>query len=1065
MFIVLTILGIVTLSIGAGYSLVRGVSAAADVCASGCTYSTIQDAINNTNPTLGSPLTTITVGPGTYHEVITINRTVTLVGGNVGVPGNSGARNPANESIIDALGVGPIAVTITAPNVMLNGFTIEGAHGSNTKPYAQSEGITGPSGVDGLQIVDNIIKDNYNGIFELGGTNLTIADNLIRDNSAAKFGGTCFGGAPYCNGIFVGAHFTTLAIQGNTIDESSPVAHFFDHFQRALSIDPSPQGTLHVDNNTILNSSTLGDVTGTFTNNTVSGDFGVRLIGSVDNFDIADNQFSKLFSNAIVTHVNNNANLTIVNNTVKQDIGDIQYLAGWVYNGNANATFDFDHLTGTTTIAENTMVYSGSNSTVSDPSVVGIRLRSHVTGTVDIDANDFDGGNVGGTQTSALELDSGAVLPTSTVNQNFFRDFTDGVNDLNTGSSTYTLGQQNCISGNSAYGYASTETGTNTVNAQHNWWGSALGPSATGPGAAILYGNPVTTPQVDASSFLTTAPLKACAGPVASNVQSNINPAPVNVPITVTAKLNTNSTSHAPVAAAYSTINGGAPTQITTTTSGTFGSSKIVDVSATLPGFTTLGSYTICVFGVDTYGEWGLQTQTKPGPLNCFSQVVNSANTTTTVTSSDNPSVYGESVTFTVTVASALGTPTGAVSLTDNGNPLAGPLTLNGSGVATFTTSALTVGTHPIVASYAGDSSGSPIFNASTSATLKQVVNLVSTTTGVTSAPNPSVSGQTVTFTVNVHAADSSALTGSVVLKDGATTLATVTLTNGSGTYSTSTLSVGTHNITAAYSGDATHDVSSGAATQTVNATPVVPTGSSNAYIRFVQSSEAYATSDIGIDGAVTFPNVAACTAQPYYPITSGKHTFTVQTPSGGKTVITESLTLTAGQYYTLAVVGNSAKSITPALLVFEDDNSVTLNQAKSRVYHLSDTLGPVIATSGSATLASNLTFGNATSYANQAPGTVGYSFQPTSGPALTDSINESANQVYSIFLMCNGQVTNGAATGVPVSLPQTGYGPQTWLTPVEANALLIAGALMLLIGLGGFGSYFAIARRRNLAL
>ncbi len=247
--------------------------------------------------------------------------------------------------------------------------------------------------------------------------------------------------------------------------------------------------------------------------------------------------------------------------------------------------------------------------------------------------------------------------------------------------------------------------------------------------------------------------------------------------------------------------------------------------------------------------------------------------------------------------------------------------------------------------------------------------------------------------------------------------------------------------------------------------TPAVPAGNNNAYIRFAQSSEAYSASDISIDGAVTFPNVAACTVQPYYPITAGKHTFTVASPSGGATVITQAVTLTAGQYYTLAVVGNSAKSVTPALIVFQDDNSVTPNQAKVRVYHLSDTLGAVQVNQGSTVIAPNLAFPGATGYTTQSAGSVTYSIQPSSGPAITDTLNESANQVYSIFLMCNGQATNAAATGVPVALPQTGYaGPATWLTPREVTILLLVGGIMLLLGLGGFGSYMVITRRRNMA-
>jgi hypothetical protein len=54
----------------------------------------------------------------------------------------------------------------------------------------------------------------------------------------------------------------------------------------------------------------------------------------------------------------------------------------------------------------------------------------------------------------------------------------------------------------------------------------------------------------------------------------------------------------------------------------------------------------------------------------------------------------------------------------------------------------------------------------------------------------------------------------------------------------------------------------------------------------------------------------------------------------------------------------------------------------------------------------------------------------------------------------------------VPVALPQTGYGSMPfWQNPIAARALLILGALLLLIGLGGFGSYLAFSRRRRLAI
>ena len=67
-------------------------------------------------------------------------------------------------------------------------------------------------------------------------------------------------------------------------------------------------------------------------------------------------------------------------------------------------------------------------------------------------------------------------------------------------------------------------------------------------------------------------------------------------------------------------------------------------------------------------------------------------------------------MTFTATVTSTAGTPTGTVQFKDGGTNLGSPQALNGSGVATFSTSSLTAGIHTITADYSGD----PNFIAST---------------------------------------------------------------------------------------------------------------------------------------------------------------------------------------------------------------------------------------------------------------------------------------------------------------------------------------------------------------
>jgi hypothetical protein len=99
-------------------------------------------------------------------------------------------------------------------------------------------------------------------------------------------------------------------------------------------------------------------------------------------------------------------------------------------------------------------------------------------------------------------------------------------------------------------------------------------------------------------------------------------------------------------------------------------------------------------------------------------QVIAPAATSTALVSSTNPALAGAAVTFTATVSSASGTPVGTVTFTDSVTTL-GTARLNAAGVASFTTSSLSTGTHSITAVYAGASA----FASSRSAALSQIVN------------------------------------------------------------------------------------------------------------------------------------------------------------------------------------------------------------------------------------------------------------------------------------------------------------------------------------------------------
>ena len=108
-------------------------------------------------------------------------------------------------------------------------------------------------------------------------------------------------------------------------------------------------------------------------------------------------------------------------------------------------------------------------------------------------------------------------------------------------------------------------------------------------------------------------------------------------------------------------------------------------------------------------------------------QTVNAADTTTVVSSSANPSEFGQAVAFTAAAtvnAPGSGSPTGSVQFKDNGINLGAPQNLNGSGLASITTSNLSVGSHTISASF---TSGSANFKNS-SGDMSQIVNKARTT-------------------------------------------------------------------------------------------------------------------------------------------------------------------------------------------------------------------------------------------------------------------------------------------------------------------------------------------------
>jgi hypothetical protein len=190
------------------------------------------------------------------------------------------------------------------------------------------------------------------------------------------------------------------------------------------------------------------------------------------------------------------------------------------------------------------------------------------------------------------------------------------------------------------------------------------------------------------------------------------------------------------------------------------------------------------------------------------------ASTSTTLISGLNPSIYGESVTWTATVTTSGSIPpTGKVNFAWGGGLYSfGTATLNSSGVATLTRSLESADTYQLTAVYLADANNLP----STSAPLNQVINPTTSSTTLTSSPNPSTLGQSVTFTATVTS-PTVAATGPVTFTAGKTVLGTAQLSKGKASFTTSTLAVGSTIVTATYYGDSNIAKSSASVRQTVH--------------------------------------------------------------------------------------------------------------------------------------------------------------------------------------------------------------------------------------------------------
>jgi hypothetical protein len=311
---------------------------------------------------------------------------------------------------------------------------------------------------------------------------------------------------------------------------------------------------------------------------------------------------------------------------------------------------------------------------------------------------------------------------------------------------------------------------------------------------------------------------------------------------------------------------------------------------------------------------------------------VNQAATTTSLTSAPNPTVFGQSTTLTASVsvnAPGAGSPSGTVQFFDGVTSL-GTATVS-AGSAAISVSSLSVGAHSLTAVYSGDSN----LTGSTSAAHSHTVNQAATTTSLTSAPNPSTYGGSVTLTatVAVVAPGAGGPGGSVEFFDGATSLGSSALVAGSASLSTSALSAGTHSLTAVYSGNASfsgstsaahsHVVNAGSSTVSLVAAPnpgvyldpetltaTVTPSASTGTVEFFDGATSLGTAAVSSGSAAVVTSSLAVGVHSLTAVYSGDSNHSAATSSAVSLEIRAKIVATAGANGSLSPLGTVLVSL-----------------------------------------------------------------------------------------------------------------------------------------------------------
>jgi|GEM_PF-5381984 len=383
---------------------------------------------------------TVHVAPGTYYEVLTINKA------NLTVQSTGGKANP----IIDAGGAATV-VSINADNVTFSGFTLQNAGGFNVR------GIDMAGPISGCNISDIVIQNltTTGDIYAVLAVqvNASTFSNLAISNLTHGGGG---GGGAYGIGLNTSDNntFTNTTISGFTSDADA----------QGVLLNNNCDGNSFTNTAISALASTSGYPCGitiwernsepssndnTFTTTTISDLSGALSVYGIQN---------RSGSGAGYEHMRNKFNDTHISNLTST--ADVVLV---VYNENTkDCEFNDTYISGITA------------------NVVAIGINNALT----FDNTIISGGEIQGF--SAPVWSAGANFVASTSNASVQRMTISGANYGIRISGSADASQlsihYNGIAGNIGYGLRNEHTGT--VDASGNWWGDASGPATAKLGSS-----------------------------------------------------------------------------------------------------------------------------------------------------------------------------------------------------------------------------------------------------------------------------------------------------------------------------------------------------------------------------------------------------------------------------------------------------------------------------------------------------------------------------------------------------------------------------------------------------